>query len=56
MSLKDKVIRDLDKKKVISKWTVDRQKCFKEVKSAISDNIPPEPLYLAANSIVFMDA
>ena len=56
MSLKDKLIRDLGKKKVILKWTVDRQKCFKEVKRAISDNITLEPFNPAANSIVFTDA
>ena len=52
LSLKDKRIRDMGKKKVIFKWTVDRQKCFKEVKRAISDNIPMEPFDPAANSIV----
>ena len=56
LSLKGKLIRDLGKKKVIFKWTVDRQKCFKEVKRAISDNIPLEPFDPAANSIVFTDA
>ena len=56
LSLKDKLIRGLGKKKVIFKWTVDCQKCFKEVKRAISDNIPLEPFAPAANSIVFTDA
>ena len=56
LSLKDKLIRDLGKKKVIFMWTVDHQKCFEEVKQAISDNIPLEPFDPAANSIVFTDA
>ena len=54
--MEDKLIRDLGEKKVIFKWTVDHQKCFKEVKQAISDNIPLEPFDPAANSIVFKDA
>ena len=52
LSLKGKLIRDLGKKKVIFKWTVDHQKCFKEVEQAIPDNIPLEPFDPAANSIV----
>ena len=56
LSLKDKLIRALDKKKGIFKWTVDHLKCLKEVKQAIPDNIPLEPFDQSAKSIVSMDA
>ena len=55
LSVKDKLIRDLGKKKVIFQWTEDHQKCSEDVKQAISDNIPLEPFDPVANSLFSMN-
>ena len=56
LSLRSKPIRDLGKKNAVLKWTADHQKCLKDVKEAITNNIPLEPFEPTADSICFTDA